>query len=270
MAGTANEPRRLDIHIAFLPRIGGSIQYGIRPVVIIQNDKGNANSSTVIIAPITKQHKNALPTHVRINRDTGVDCPSNLQIGRTIKRVFLERFKRELPFEKNERTPEKYILMTRFIGFDRRFYDSIPYLKGTFDIERTFQSVARKLHSMNGAYKLFKQSDLPDFKSVRRVFFSNAGLLFYLDECEKLWQAIADPNLFCDLMNHDCIFHILSILHQRPCLYKFVFDYSRLQGSKGLIKRITHEWSFSICLFFFFVTVHSRIHYGEKQRRLTR
>ncbi len=76
MAGTANEPRRLDIHIAFLPRIGGSIQYGIRPVVIIQNDKGNANSSTVIIAPITKQHKNALPTHVRINRDTGVDCPS--------------------------------------------------------------------------------------------------------------------------------------------------------------------------------------------------
>ena len=76
MAGTANEPRRLDIHIAFLPRIGGSIQYGIRPVVIVQNNKGNLNSSTVIIAPITKQHKHELPTHVRIQQDTGVDCPS--------------------------------------------------------------------------------------------------------------------------------------------------------------------------------------------------
>lgn len=189
----------------------------------------------------------------------------NLQIGRTIKRVFLERFKRELPFEKNERTPEKYILMTRFIGFDRRFYDSIPYLKGTFDIERTFQSVARKLHSMNGAYKLFKQSDLPDFKSVRRVFFSNAGLLFYLDECEKLWQAIADPNLFCDLMNHDCIFHILSILHQRPCLFEFVFDYSRLQGTKGLIKRITHEWSFSIDSAVDYCTMNKALRLAEQQ-----
>lgn len=76
MADSAIEPKRLDIHIAFLPQSGGSVQYGIRPVLIVQNNKGNANSSTVIVAPITKQHKHKLPTHVKINPDTGVTSPS--------------------------------------------------------------------------------------------------------------------------------------------------------------------------------------------------
>ena len=42
----------------------GSEQYGARPVVIIQNDKGNYFSSTVIVAIITSKEKKKLPTHV--------------------------------------------------------------------------------------------------------------------------------------------------------------------------------------------------------------
>ena len=29
-----------------------SVQYGFRPVLIVQNDKGNASSTTVIVAPM--------------------------------------------------------------------------------------------------------------------------------------------------------------------------------------------------------------------------
>mgnify|MGYP000783113063 CR=1 FL=1 len=45
----------------------GSEQGGVRPVMILQNDKGNYFSSTVIIAPMTaKTGKHNLPIHVTV------------------------------------------------------------------------------------------------------------------------------------------------------------------------------------------------------------
>lgn len=45
---------------------------GIRPVVIIQNDKGNAYSTSVIAALVTSQKKKHLPTHVQLGRECGL------------------------------------------------------------------------------------------------------------------------------------------------------------------------------------------------------
>lgn len=42
----------------------GSEQGGIRPAIIIQNDKGNEHAPTTIVASITSQDKRPLPTHV--------------------------------------------------------------------------------------------------------------------------------------------------------------------------------------------------------------
>ena len=44
----------------------GSEQNGIRPAIIIQNDKGNTYSPTTIVASITSQEKRYLPTHVTV------------------------------------------------------------------------------------------------------------------------------------------------------------------------------------------------------------
>ena len=44
----------------------GSIQYGVRPVVVLQSTKGNKHSPTTIVAPITSKNKNYLPTHASI------------------------------------------------------------------------------------------------------------------------------------------------------------------------------------------------------------
>ena len=41
----------------------GSVQKGIRPAVVIQNDLGNKHSTTTIVAPITGKIKKPLPTH---------------------------------------------------------------------------------------------------------------------------------------------------------------------------------------------------------------
>lgn len=56
--------KRGDIYYADLGPIIGSEQHGYRPVIIIQNNKGNKHSPTTIIAPTTSKKKNRIPTHV--------------------------------------------------------------------------------------------------------------------------------------------------------------------------------------------------------------
>jgi len=58
---------RGEVYYADLSPVIGSEQGGYRPVLVVQNNKGNRFSTTVIIAPISsKLSKNHLPTHVVI------------------------------------------------------------------------------------------------------------------------------------------------------------------------------------------------------------
>lgn len=69
---------RGDIYYADLGRGVGSEQEGYRPVVIIQNNKGNRHSPTVIVAAISSKVgvKPKLPTHYFINAECGLELPS--------------------------------------------------------------------------------------------------------------------------------------------------------------------------------------------------
>lgn len=61
--------RRGDIYYADLRPIQGSEQGGVRPVLIIQNDKGNFFSPTVIAAAITSRpEKKQMPTHIPVRQ----------------------------------------------------------------------------------------------------------------------------------------------------------------------------------------------------------
>lgn len=64
---------RGEIYYADLSPTEGSEQGGYRPVLIIQNDKGNKHSTTTIIAPIScRMTKHPIPTHVII-KNSGLD-----------------------------------------------------------------------------------------------------------------------------------------------------------------------------------------------------
>lgn len=66
------EITRGDIFFADLKQGMGSEQSGVRPVLIIQNDIGNMNSPTTIVAAITSQiSKPKLPTHVLLPAHLG-------------------------------------------------------------------------------------------------------------------------------------------------------------------------------------------------------
>lgn len=59
------EIKRGDIFFADLSDAIGSEQSGCRPVLIVQNNKGNTYAPTVIVAPISsRMHKASFPTHV--------------------------------------------------------------------------------------------------------------------------------------------------------------------------------------------------------------
>ena len=61
---------RGELYYADLEPVIGSEQGGERPVVILQNNKGNQHSPTVIVAPLTTQTiKPKLPTHVTVSGD---------------------------------------------------------------------------------------------------------------------------------------------------------------------------------------------------------
>lgn len=82
------EIRRGDIFYADLSPVTGSEQGGIRPVLIIQNDKGNFYSPTVIAAAITGRAKRWMPTHVSLPRQEGLNRASCVMLEqvRTIDR----------------------------------------------------------------------------------------------------------------------------------------------------------------------------------------
>lgn len=62
--------RRGDVYYANIEDVGqaiGSEQSGCRPAVVIQNDIGNEYSPTTIVAFVTAEKKNHLPTHVSLH-----------------------------------------------------------------------------------------------------------------------------------------------------------------------------------------------------------
>lgn len=83
--------RRGDIYFASLNPFRGSEQGGKRPVLVVQNDIGNAYSTTLIIAPMTSRvyKKDNLPTHYLVRRAPGLPKPSLVLLEqlRTIDKV---------------------------------------------------------------------------------------------------------------------------------------------------------------------------------------
>lgn len=61
--------KRGQVYYADLRPVVGSEQGGIRPCLIIQNDMGNTYSSTFIVAMMTTQKKNDLPTHIAVSSE---------------------------------------------------------------------------------------------------------------------------------------------------------------------------------------------------------
>lgn len=87
--------KRFDIYLYDFGKNEGSIQSGLRPVLVIQDDRLNENSPTTIVAAITTAAKKLyLPSHVFISQEYGLEKPSMVMMEqiRVINQTELIRF----------------------------------------------------------------------------------------------------------------------------------------------------------------------------------
>jgi mRNA interferase MazF len=69
--------KRGEIYYVMLGKSVGSEQAGNRPCIIVQNDTGNAHSTTTQIVPLTgRRERPTQPTHVVISSASGLDVIS--------------------------------------------------------------------------------------------------------------------------------------------------------------------------------------------------
>lgn len=76
-------PKRGDVYLVNLGDSINSEQQGLRPAIILSNNKNNIFSTVVQIAPITSQRKTSLPVHVKLDEREGLKTPSIINIEQT-------------------------------------------------------------------------------------------------------------------------------------------------------------------------------------------
>ena len=88
--------RRGDLYLADLGDPGGSKQGGLRPVVILQNNRANHYAPTVTLAPLTSniEKKYRQPTHYYLEKAKGLSKPSTVLTEQieTLDKKFIIRY----------------------------------------------------------------------------------------------------------------------------------------------------------------------------------
>ena len=100
--------KRGDMFYADLSPVVGSEQGGIRPVLIIQNDRGNKYSPTVIAAAITSQmNKTKLPTHIEIDSEQCGLKNNSVVLAEQIRTIDKSRLKEKIGHIEDEQIINK-------------------------------------------------------------------------------------------------------------------------------------------------------------------
>jgi len=166
----------------------------------------------------------------------------NRVVRRTALRHLTALYGGTAPCTLAELTLRRLADMTRFVGYPKGFYDAIPCRLHSGAIAPDFTETARRLHNACDLPKIYEESRLPRMKSVRRLFFTNPGLFFYLKEAEELYEVLSDPNVFCRLLGDWRAFDLLSFFHRYPGTRIFFRRYAARCGAVRLAEQICEDW----------------------------
>ena len=88
--------RRGEIYLVDLNSHVGSEQSGIRPALIVQNERGNVNSPTTIICPLTSRQKSCQDTHVVLTPNDGFILKNSVVLCEQVRVIDKSRIKKKL------------------------------------------------------------------------------------------------------------------------------------------------------------------------------
>ena len=72
------EVTRGDVVWVNFPQGNGSVQSGVRPAIVVSNDKNNRYSPNVTVVPVTSKSKKYIPTHVYVGTQGGLSKSSTV------------------------------------------------------------------------------------------------------------------------------------------------------------------------------------------------
>lgn len=111
--------KRGQVYLADLGETQGSEQGGIRPVLIVQNDKGNKFSNTTIVLAITSKVKTQLPTHLFLSREKYDKLLSDsIVLAEQVRTLDKTRFLYEEPYFELEKADMKQVIKKLKKSFD--------------------------------------------------------------------------------------------------------------------------------------------------------
>ena len=149
------------------------------------------------------------------------------------------------PFRFQEMRLEGLILLTRFLGYPRSFYNAIPLQNSDNQIMKSFSGLARRLHNADHLPALLAASKLPQGKSIRKRIFSRPALMFYLPQMEALWEMLQEINTFRRILDLDAhlLFGTLATMHKQPAMTQFLQDYCAVFGKNRLFRLLVeNDW----------------------------
>ena len=119
-AGQQRQPKIGDVYLIQFQG-GGSVQSGLRPGVVFQNNTGNAHSPNLVVLPLTTSLKKlGMPTHVLVSSsDTGLikDSVVLCENPACIPKENLGRYLTHLPDGYMGRIAKAHLLATSAISF---------------------------------------------------------------------------------------------------------------------------------------------------------
>lgn len=170
------------------------------------------------------------------------------------------------PFEPYEINYNLMTLLTKYVGYTNKdFYFCIPNKLHTNTIFDTFKSIDEKLQNYNNVLSLFNNSRLPNYKSLKRILFSNPQLMYYISEIEKLWDMLGDENFLKEVLECSERYYILACLHVFPNLISFMNDLINSKSKRILINLLVQNASSILSYGVFYISLRNEIKDCEKK-----
>ena len=156
---------------------------------------------------------------------------------------------KEIPFALHEFSIDHLILMTRFTGYAKNFFNRIPLIPGTTKLPAEFRKIARSIHASGNILKLTRTLEWGDREDIRFLIFKNPALLFYQKPLSLIYDCLkSDPEVFRDLLSAEPadLFEHLAFLHHAPACADFLRDYIQEVG-KDYLKVLAYPDLFTEC-----------------------
>ena len=160
---------------------------------------------------------------------------------RKLAQAFADAGGAPLPFAHGELTPDRFLELCRYRGYEREFYEALP-LDRDGKLDRSFRADARRLRDARRLPRVYREAGLPDKKSIRRVFFQTRPQFFwYCREAAFFWKLLGDVNVFRSFLSRNTCQDVLAFLHFYPSAEVFFRDYAARKGGRALVQLLSER-----------------------------